>query len=248
MTFLFEVNQLHVLNCTNSSCKFIGLDLETWESPYSAADYYPDIKNEDVNPHRPFIRKRVSFIRRYVGGGKFVDLGCGLGETAIAASVAGFDVWGVDESQNAIAFLNHNYPAVHWTCNQLDTFLQGNERFDVIALFHVLEHIPHPRGFTSILRTSLFPTGFLVIEVPDTHGGLARLRGRRWEYWLAHHVNYFSTVSLRRLLEPCGFRLVHSEKHYHFGYPQGILWRDAIHGTLAKIGLNSIIRTIWQVQ
>ncbi len=60
MTFLFEANQLHILKCTNSGCEFVGLDLETWESPYSVTDYYTQIKNEDVNPDRPLPGRQVA--------------------------------------------------------------------------------------------------------------------------------------------------------------------------------------------
>lgn len=246
MVKFFEANQLHVVKC--KGCKFIGLDLETWKYPYSSTDYYPQPKKKDVNPDRPFIKRRASIVTKHCRGGRLAELGCGLGETAIALSEAGFDVWGVDESQNAITFLNDTYPAVHWICNDIEMFLKGeNNRFHVITLFHVLEHIPQPRVFISILKSSLMSKGFLVVEVPDVHSGIARLKGKKWGYYLNHHVNYFSIVSLKRLLEPCGFRTVHSERLFHFGHPQGILWKDTIKGTLACIGLHSIIRTIWQL-
>lgn len=247
MELLFAEKQLHVLKCTNRGCKFIGLDLETWKYPYSGTDYYTQPSKVDVNPDRPFIRSRADVVRSYCGGGKLAELGCGLGETAIALCETGFDVWGVEESQNAIALLNDTYPTVHWVCSGIEKFLKEGNRFHVISMFHVLEHIPYPRVLIPMLKKSLMPKGFLVIEVPDVHGGLTRLNGRRWEYWLPHHVNYFSKVSLKRLLEAYGFRAVHTERLFHFGYPQGILWKDTIHGALARIGLNGIIRTIWRL-
>ena len=116
-----------------------------------------------------------------------------------------------------------------------------------ITLFHVLEHIPQPRRFAEVCKNALNPGGILIVEVPDVYGGLAKLRGRKWEYWLPHHVNYFGVKSLRHLFEPIGMHLIKSERLYHFGWPQGILWKDIIHGILAFIGINSIIRTCFRL-
>jgi hypothetical protein len=86
----------------------------------------------------------------------------------------------------------------------------------------------------------------LVIEVPDVSAGQARLRGWRWKYWLPHHVNYFARGTLRRLLEPFGFKLERVEFKYHLLFPQGIWWRDLVHDSLARIGLHDIITTYWR--
>jgi 2-polyprenyl-3-methyl-5-hydroxy-6-metoxy-1,4-benzoquinol methylase len=248
MELLFEEKQLHVLKCTNNECRFIGLDLETWEYPYSDEDYYTRPNKADINADRPFIRRRARVVRTHCGVGRLAELGCGLGETAIALCETGFDVWGVEESQNAIALLNDTFPTVHWVCSGIEKFLKAENQFHVISMFHVLEHIPYPSGLIPTLKKSLMPKGFLVIELPDVHGGLARLKGKRWEYWLTHHVNYFSNASLKKLLEAYGFREVHTERMFHFGHPQGILWKDTIKAGLARMGLNGIIRTIWQLQ
>lgn len=247
MFFYLEFNSSRVLKCANNKCDFMGLDLETWIYPYSKKDYYQNIEREVINPDRLFINKRIEFINRYIKKGKFAELGCGLGETTIAVSKAGFEAWGVEESRNAISYLKKKYPKIHWICNRLEAFLNSNKRFDIIALFHVLEHIPNPQKLIPHLSKSLKKYGYMVIEVPDVKGGLAYLRGKKWEYWLTHHVNYFSLNSLKRLLEPHGFRLVEKQNLYHFGYPQGVLWKDVVKGFFAKIGINNIIRTIWQI-
>jgi len=242
---MFKTAELSVLKCEN--CSFIGLDLETWQYPYSEKDYYANINDSDVKPERPFILRRVDFVRKYAGGGRLAELGCGLGETAIALSQAGFEVYGVEESKNATDFLKSYFGDVHWTCDNVNNFLSENKPFDVLTLFHVLEHIPQPRSFAGLCRNALNPCGILIVEVPDVYGGLAKLRGRKWEYWLPHHVNYFGVKSLRHLFEPLGMRLIKSKKLYHFGYPQGILWKDIIHGGLARAGMNSIIRTCFRL-
>ena len=175
MAVMYNTAELSVLKCKN--CSFIGLDLETWQYPYSEKDYYSDINEADVNPGRPFILRRVGFIKKYAGGEgrrRLVELGCGLGETAIAFSHAGFDVYGVEESMNATGFLKERFGNVNWVCSDIKAFLANNKGFDVITLFHVLEHIPQPRRFVELLRHALNPSAILIVEVPDVSGGLAR--------------------------------------------------------------------------
>ena len=242
---MFKSTELSVVKCEN--CSFVGLDLATWHYPYREKDYYTKINDCDINPNRPFISNRVNFVKKYAGGRRLVELGCGLGETAIALSQSGFEVYGVEESSNAIDFLKSHYQGIDWICSGVSKFLATDNRFDVLTLFHVLEHIPHPLRFAELCRNRLNRGGILVVEVPDVCGGIAKIKGAKWEHWLPHHVNYFSIQSLCRLFEPFGLHLVHRQKLYHFGWPQGILWRDLIHNTLAIMGINSIVRTCFRL-
>jgi 2-polyprenyl-3-methyl-5-hydroxy-6-metoxy-1,4-benzoquinol methylase len=173
-------------------------------------------------------------------------LGCGLGETVVALSELGFEAHGVEESKAAICFLTAAYPRAMWHQMSVARYLETADSFDVITLYHVLEHIPQPQRIVRLLAQSLRPNGLLVIEVPDVSGGQARLKRWRWQYWLPHHVNYFAPHTLRRLLEPAGFHLESVERKYHLQFPQGIKWRDGAHSLLARLGFHDIITTYWQ--
>ena len=220
-------SELHILKCVN--CCFLGVDLDNWHYPYIDQDYYTNIDLKAIHPERPHIRHRVSQMCRFVSQGRAVDLGCGLGETAIALSRAGFEAHGVEESSNAITFLHDNFPDLHWHNAQILPFLEGQcDVFDIVSLFHVLEHVPRPRELCQRAVAALRNKGLLVIEVPDVSSGQARFRGQRWQHWLPHHVNYFSLATLKRLLVPLGLELVGMEVKYHLSFPQGIWWRDVM--------------------
>lgn len=235
---------LSVVRCPN--CGFYAADLAEWQYPYVEHDYYGEIDPAVVSPERPYVRHRLRQICRYIKHGRAVDLGCGLGETAIALARAGFETHGVEESENAIAFLRNNFTEAHWHNTRIEPFLEVTAgTFDVITLFHVLEHIPRPRAVCKMLTDALCSRGLLVVEVPDVSGGQARLRGRKWQHWLPHHVNYFNLATLSRILVLVGLRYAGMEVKYHLTFPQGIVWRDAIHGMLAHLGLHDIITTYW---
>lgn len=174
------------------------------------------------------------------------ELGCGIGETAVSLSKAGFSVIGVEESVKAISYLKQHYSSAQWVNeNILDFAARNRAAFDVVTLFHVLEHIPHPENAIGWIDQSLRSSGVVVIEVPDVDGGLARLKGKEWGYFANDHVNYFSIRSLHNLMQQFGYRRVYLERTYHFSHPQGHFVKDLIKGTLARVGLNSIIRTAW---
>lgn len=236
-----------ILSCTNADCGFQFFDLSKWESPYSEADYYANWEPHLIAFLSPWIQARVNMVKRFKKSGKVAELGCGIGETAVALDRAGYNVVGVEDSQKAINFLRRDFPTIEWRNENILKFLEDNPRaFDVATMFHVLEHIPDPGRVVKLIDASLRDGGIIVIEVPDVSGGFARLKGERWDYYLDHHVNYFDVKSLRKLFGLFGYRLQFLEKTYHFSHPQGSFIKDFVKGSLARLGMNSIIRTVWE--
>jgi 2-polyprenyl-3-methyl-5-hydroxy-6-metoxy-1,4-benzoquinol methylase len=201
-----------------------------------------------VRPSAPWILSRANFVLDLKKSGRVLELGCGGGETALALAHAGYRVRGVDESANAIRLLaeHHQAPGIEWVCaSLLDSLALEKETFDVVTMFHVLEHVPQPRQAVSLVHAALKEAGIFVVEVPDVGGGISRIWGKRWRYYEPHHVNYFSRRSLKRLLESAGFKLLKVKPTFHVSQPQGHPLKDPIKEVLARLGLNSIIRTAW---
>lgn len=241
-----EVDGIPLLRCSDADCGFRFLDLATWRRRAAPSDYYDGWDQENINPAAPWIRARVEIVRRFKDRGAVAELGCGLGETAIALCDAGFSVVGVEESPKAVRYLAARYPAVAWRNeNVLDFIAKRKRSFDIVTMFHVLEHIPDPKQVVALIAEALLPDGLMVIEVPDVSGGIARLHGYRWDYYVDHHVNYFDLRSLQKLMAPFGFRRCFVRRTYHFSFPQGHLAKDLVKGALAALGLNAIIRTAW---
>lgn len=235
---------LDVVRCDR--CGFYAADLETWRYPYSDTDYYTQIVPSLINPEFPYVQHRIKGILRRVTAGRAADLGCGLGSTVLALCRAGFEAHGVEESPNAVNYLKSHWPQVYWHQDTIERFLRSSPSYyDVITMYHVLEHIPNPKLIGELVYSALRPGGTLVVEVPDVQGGQARWKRRRWHHWAPHHVNYFTEDTLSRLLTPVGFAQSGSERKYHLNYPQGILWKDAIHDFFASLGAHDIITTYW---
>jgi SAM-dependent methyltransferase len=81
----------------------------------------------------------------------------------------------------------------------------SQDRFDLISMVHVLEHLPDPLNYIAQLREQLLdPEGWLLIEVPNLFA--------HDSFEIAHLVSY-SPHTVKQVLEKSGFEVVKSEQH-----------------------------------
>lgn len=149
-----------------------------------------------------------------VGHNKSVlELGCNNGYMTRIFHGRGCRVTGVDFDKNALELAKPFCEKIHHLdLNQWnDTFLQ-EEKFDVIVLADVLEHLPHPRHLLERLFNSLLPGGYLVASLPNvTHISLVyeMLKGS-FEYRPRgllddSHLRFFSETGAYHLFESSGY-------------------------------------------
>ncbi|WP_184503052.1 class I SAM-dependent methyltransferase [Streptomyces botrytidirepellens] len=82
-------------------------------------------------------------------------------------------------------------------------------RYDVVSMFHYLEHSTDPRAELRAAHRALGPGGHVLIEVPDPECWFARLFGRFWLPWLQpQHLYFLPVAGLRKELEALGFTVV----------------------------------------
>ncbi|WP_369221580.1 class I SAM-dependent methyltransferase [Streptomyces sp. R39] len=90
-------------------------------------------------------------------------------------------------------------------------------RYDVVSMFHYLEHSTDPDRELRAAHETVRPGGHLLIEVPDPESRYARLLGRWWLPWLQpQHLHFIPVANLRERLTGLGFTVVaeeHAEAH-----------------------------------
>ncbi|WP_051704935.1 MULTISPECIES: class I SAM-dependent methyltransferase [unclassified Streptomyces] len=85
--------------------------------------------------------------------------------------------------------------------------------YDVVSMFHYLEHTLDPRAELDAARDVLKPGGHLLIEVPDPQSSLSRLLGRHWIPWMQpQHVHLMPFANLRQALLERGFTMVREQR------------------------------------
>jgi SAM-dependent methyltransferase len=131
--------------------------------------------------------------------GDLLDIGCGAGEFVAAAAASGWRATGID-------------PALPTTLKACPARLirgsfaeLGDERFDVVTLWDVIEHFDNPRSLLSAARDHLRPGGLLVVETGN-YQSVGRIEaGREWWGYQHDHRWYFAPPTLFRLLAAAGF-------------------------------------------
>jgi SAM-dependent methyltransferase len=116
---------------------------------------------------------------------------------------------------------------------QYDDFSQAPPgSWDLVCLFHVLEHIVEPGPFLSRCASLLAPGGRLVVEVPsldDPLLSLYKVPAYADYCFQKQHPYYYSKASLERLLRSHGFAIETMVAHQRYGLENHLNWLR--HGT-----------------
>lgn len=238
-------NNFIVLKCNN--CSFSFIDLDSWEYPYKDMDYYRGAPELLELGEKAWISRRVKIIKKYVSAGRSIDIGCGQGEIPIALQRRGFNAEGLDESTYIINLLKKNSPKVKWYAGLAEDLLSSLGRYDVVTLYHVLEHIPHPLDAMRNILKLVKKGGVIIIEVPNIGGNMAKLKGRGWHYYLNHHVNYFRKIDLVRMTDLLDCQMVAVLGDYDFTFPTGKRWKVMVKSFLKNIGFNDVLTIVIRV-
>jgi SAM-dependent methyltransferase len=122
-------------------------------------------------------KRRLRVIARYARGGSLLDVGTGIGQFLAHARQVFSEVAGTEISDSAIGIARKKYGLLlhQGTVEQIDF---NGKQFDVITLFHVLEHVHDPPALIADCARLLTVHGVLVVAVPnEIHSARRRMAG-----------------------------------------------------------------------
>ena len=181
-------------------------------------------------------KRRVNFVNKWLDQKtehtQLLDVGCG--------NPSFLDL--VSKNLN-IACTGIDFSDLGWRVKKYDhlTLLkvsvedfQATELYDVITMWHYLEHDYHPHATIEKLYKCLKPGGKLIIEVPDYQGITAKLQKSYWQGWHSpRHLTLFSGLSFSQLFPQAQWEIV---KHLRYGTMDAFtLWWL---GIMEKKGIN----------
>ncbi len=169
-------------------------------------------------------------------GRRLLDVGAGIGTFLAMARADGWEVAGTEVSASAIELAQQRYQ-IDLRRGQIEEVSFRDGSFDVVTLWHVLEHVPSPRRVLTTCHRLLVTGGILVVASPNDSDVLQlprrmkrifqRLPYRRYEPLRPGeevHLSHFRPEVLRRLLGSCGFLPGKIGVDNHYGEPTA--WTD----------------------
>lgn len=137
---------------------------------------------------------------------KILDIGCGTGEFLGTMKEAGWAIEGVEPNDKARSAAKENTNST--IGKSLDSVLNT---FDVITLWHVLEHIPNLPETIQEIKKKLRPEGTLIIAVPNHESYDAKKYQADWAgYDVPRHLWHFSKASMKALATRSNLRIVNT--------------------------------------
>jgi 2-polyprenyl-3-methyl-5-hydroxy-6-metoxy-1,4-benzoquinol methylase len=149
------------------------------------------------------MRRKVALVKKLSGikngRGRLLDYGCGTGHFLAAAKAGGWQVAGLEPNARARAEASRR--AGQPIGEKLVTELERGS-FDVITLWHVLEHVHQLNETLAQLTALLKPTGVLLIAVPNVESFDAQHYRENWAaYDVPRHLYHFAPRTMALLLK-----------------------------------------------
>ena len=216
--FYASGEQFDLLQCENCGFQFTqGFPVEKEIGKYyETPDYisHSDTKKGMMNELYHLVRsrmlqKKAQLINNITGktSGKILDIGTGTGYFSHTMQQKGWQVEAIEKSAQARSFAKKNFNLDIKDDSGLNDFSSGS--FDVITLWHVMEHLEHLNETWERLHELLKDDGCLVVAVPNCSSYDAQ---KYKEFWAAYdvprHLWHFTPDSIKKFGEKHNFTLV----------------------------------------
>lgn len=195
------------------------------------------------------LKKKVDLINGFKPEEKtLLDIGCGTGDFLATAQEQGWNITGIEPNDQARALANKNTSNKVFDNPEISKL--KNERYDVITLWHVLEHLPDLEHHISEFKRLLKPNGYLVIAVPNFKSFDANHYKEFWAaYDVPRHLWHFSPKAIKLVFEEVNMTVVNKKPMWFDSFYVSLLSEKYKTGSMnpAKgfyIGLVSNLKAI----
>lgn len=180
---------------------------------YEASDYisHTDTRKGAMNTVYHYVRSymlgrkaRLVSKETRLHTGRLLDIGTGTGYFADAMLRRGWQVDAVEKSAQARAFAKEHFGLEVKPADALGGFTAAG--YDVITLWHVMEHLQSLNETWELLHRLLTEKGLLIVAVPNRSSYDARRYGAYWAaYDVPRHLWHFTPATIQRLASRHGF-------------------------------------------
>lgn len=136
--------------------------------------------------------------------GSLLDIGAGTGDFLVTAKNSGWDVKGIEPSEKARNIAKNKGIELISGIESVE-----NASFDVVTMWHVLEHVPDIEKHIKELKRILKPGGTIIIAVPNYNSFDAKHYGHFWAAFdVPRHLWHFSKTAIKKLFVAEGMEVI----------------------------------------
>lgn len=215
--YLFSVKKGQLISC--QTCDLVYYtprpSVQELELFYASEDYRSEFA-QSLMSGEAFARQRYSqfeqslnkyqsnFLRH--SSRRLLDIGCGTGDFLRVAKENGWHISGIEISAQATRTANQMLEGEYVQSGDLFTLNLTEESYDVITIYHVIEHLIDPVEMLQEIFRLLQPKGIVFIETPNIGGVGAKFKKEHWsQIKPPEHISYFQPSSLKYALNKAGF-------------------------------------------
>ena len=174
-----------------------------------------NIKAPILNDDKRRVMQHVKLLKNK----KILDFGCGWGGF-LKKTIKAKSLSGVELRKECIFYIKKNIKKIMVS----DNLNNLNEKYDIITMFHVLEHIPYQIETLKELKKKLTKNGKVIIEVPSADDFLLKLKEfKKFTFW-SEHLILHTENSLRKILKVSGFKKINIKYYQRYNFSNHLGW------------------------
>jgi SAM-dependent methyltransferase len=188
--------------------------------------------------------RRFSKIEHHLNGARksLLEIGAGDGLflKTVREHIPDLHLAAMDKDRNSLPSRAENSDE---NVDSLEELIEAERHFDLICLFHVMEHIEAPLAFLEAVKALMSADSLLIIEVPSLFDPLLSIYSCEAFadfYFSRQHPYVFSPPSLQRLMETGGFKTDELINFQRYGLENHLNWLN--HG---RPGGNELFRQVF---
>lgn len=153
---------------------------------------------------------KLETVQKFQRSGRLLEIGPAYGVFAWQAKQAGFVVDAIEMDPACCDYLHHSLGINVVQSNSPHSAMRSLPSHEVIAIWHVLEHLPDPLAFLKAASENLVPGGILAIAMPNPNAFQFKLMGRHWPHLDApRHLTLIPADTLTHKMSEMGLQRVY---------------------------------------
>jgi len=207
-----------------------------YNQSYQYENFIDKFKNKKYGKYFKLYLEEIS---KYAIGRSLLEIGCSYGYFLKKAEEQGWSVLGTDISQETVKYAKEilGLKVILASLEEVDF---SENRFDVVVMWHVLEHLLAPDRAISKIKTFLKENGLLCLRLPNVSSLSSRLNGKDWSWLIPPaHLHHFNPYTIRLFLENNNLEVLFSKTQQ--GDSRNLLFLT-LQALSSRIGLLPLLK------